>query len=142
MAMGVALSPALPPRVAHEDLADTFLTALSVQDFDQLTGCFSPDVRFRALVPPGVREAADAGEAIGWLRRWFGDAADLTLLASEANFVADRLHLAYRFHLRKADGWQVIEQHAYCTVEDGGIADMAILCSGFRPALASPTRAA
>jgi hypothetical protein len=137
MAMGVALSSELPPRAVGEDLAGTFLAALCARDFDRLAACFRADVRFRALVPPGLREGTGSEEAIGWLRRWFGDAADLTVLAAETGTVADRLHIAYRFHLRKSAEWLVIEQQAYCTVEDGGISDMAILCSGFRPAPAS-----
>src|SRR4051794_7420098 len=141
MDLRVALSPISPPRVAHEDLAQTFLAALGAQDFDRLATCFRADVRFRALVPPGLREGTDSGEAIGWLRRWFGDADDLTVLTSEADTIADRQHIAYRLQLRKPAGWQVIEQQAYCTVEDGAISDMAILCSGFQPAPVAPAAA-
>lgn len=141
MTVGVAPSPVSPPRAADEDLAGTFLAALCARDFDRLAACFRPEVRFRALVPPGLREGTNAEEALGWLRRWFGDADDVTVLASATGTVADRLHIAYRFHLRKPAGWQVIEQQAYCIVEDGGISDLAILCSGFRPAPASPTAA-
>lgn len=134
--MAHTVAPASLPSAPAADgsLAQTFLTALGSQDFEQLAACFQPDVRFRALVPPGVREGADRSEALGWLRRWFGDASDLNVLSATTGIVGDRLHIAYRFHLRKPAGWQVIEQQAYCTVEEGRIADMAIVCSGFCPA--------
>jgi TusA-related sulfurtransferase len=45
-----------------------------------------------------------------------------------------RLYLAYRIRLHKSDEWQVVEQHAYCTVRDGRIERMDLLCSGFLPA--------
>lgn len=46
----------------------------------------------------------------------------------------DRLYLAYRLRLHSQEkASEVIEQHAYCVVQDGQIADMWLLCSGFRP---------
>jgi TusA-related sulfurtransferase len=114
-------------------LGESFLTALASRDFDRLKACFHSQVSFRALVPRGVREGADAQEATGWLRRWFGDADEFQVLMSSAERVADRLHLAYRIRLHDDRGWQVIEQQAYCTASLGLIETMHLVCSGFRP---------
>jgi hypothetical protein len=71
------------------------LEALAAQDFDRIEALFTPQVRFRALVPPGVREGQTAAEATNWLRRWFGDADQLQVLQAAANPVFDRLDVCY-----------------------------------------------
>ena len=112
----------------------SFLESLAAQDFDRLETLFTPHVHFRALVPPGVREGQTAGEATSWLRRWFGDADELQVLRSAADLVFDRLYLCYRLRSHDtANGWRVVEQQAYCDVQHGHIADMWLVCSGFRP---------
>jgi hypothetical protein len=114
-------------------IGERFLAELAARDFYQIKALFQPRIRFRALVPPGIRRGADADEAIGWLRRWFGNADEFQILISSADQVADRLHIAYRIQLHRDDGWRVIEQQAYCVVDDGLIGTMNLLCSGFRP---------
>jgi len=112
---------------------ETFLGALAARDFEHIAGLFQPRVRFRALVPSGLREATTAQEATNWLRSWYGDADTFQMQAASIDQIAGWLALAYRIQLRKPEGWRVIEQHAYCDVADGQIADMAVLCSGFQP---------
>lgn len=38
--------------VQDADIANVFLTALAMRNFQRLETCFHPDMRFRALVPP------------------------------------------------------------------------------------------
>jgi TusA-related sulfurtransferase len=121
-------------------VGQSFLEALATQDFDRIEALFTPQVRFRALVPPGVREGQTAAEATSWLRRWFGDADELQVLQATANLVFDRLYVCYRLRSHDTEnGWRVVEQHAYCNVQDGCIADMWLVCSGFRPDAISQT---
>jgi len=115
-------------------VGQSFLEALAAQDFDRLAALFAPRVRFRALLPPETCEEKSPEAATGQLRDWFGEADTLQVLQSTADQVFDRLHLAYRLRSHDAaNGWQVIEQHAYCDVQNDHIADMWLLCSGFRP---------
>ena len=115
-------------------LGESFLQALAAQDFDRLEELFTPSVHFRAMVPSGERRAETAGDAIRWLRKWFGDAEVLQLVQSGANMMSDRLHIEYQFRLfDRQDGWQIIEQNVYCVPQDGKIADLWLACSGFRP---------
>ena len=114
-------------------VGENFLAALTSRDFEQVKQTFHDQVRFRALVPSGVREGANAEEAISWLRRWFEDTDEFSLVSSLVDQVADCLHVAYRFRLRKNTEWQVIEQQAYCIIGEGKIEVMNLLCSGFRP---------
>jgi TusA-related sulfurtransferase len=113
-----------------------FLESLATQDFERLEALFSPQVRFRALIPSQTCEAKTAEVATGWLRRWFGQADTLQVLQSGATQVCDRLSLSYRLRLHETTaGWQIMEQQAYCEVQDGHIIDIWLLCSGFRPEL-------
>jgi hypothetical protein len=124
--------------VHHTDatlsVGQAFLESLTAQDFDRLEALLTRQVRFRALVPPAVREAQTATEATSWLRRWFGDADELQVLQSAAELVFDRLYVRYRLRTHEtANGWRVVEQQAYCDVQDEQIVDIWLLCSGFRP---------
>ena len=118
-----------------DSLGASFLQALAAKDFDQLRNLYKPEVRFRAIVPSGERNGNTAGEAVGWLQKWFGSNDSFQFIRSTAGPVFDRLYLSYQIRLHGPEGWQVIEQHAYCKVQDGQIADMWLICSGFRPDL-------
>ena len=110
-----------------------FLAAFDTRDFAQVQACFHPRVQFRALIPPGVCEAADALGATTHLREWFGGADHLEILNAAVGAVGDRLHLTYRLRVHDADGWQIFEQQTYCHVQDYQIAAMDLLCSGPQP---------
>jgi TusA-related sulfurtransferase len=115
----------------HIALGNKFVEALAARDFDQLQTLFANPLRFRAMVPNGIREAKQPLEALGWFRRWFGGADHFELQTSSVDEVVDRLSVNYRIRLHDEDGWQVIEQKAYCKVQTGSIRDMALVCSGF-----------
>jgi SnoaL-like domain len=112
-------------------LGERFLAALGKQDWAELQSFFTEDAKFRALVPPALREAEGAA-ASEYFRRWFGVADRLVLLDSDIRRIQDRLAIRYRFRSHE-DRWYVVEQQIYCDVRDGRIARMDLLCSGFRP---------
>ena len=116
------------------EVGEAFLQALANRDFEALRACLQKDVSFRALVPPGIRQASDASGTVNRLRLWFGEADSFEMLRSEIGQVADRLSITYRIRLHDSDGWQVIEQRRYCNVgDDGRITKLDLLCSGFLP---------
>jgi hypothetical protein len=116
------------------NVGEAFLRALSSRDFEALQACLHQDVNFRALVPPGIRQATDASDTVSRLRLWFGEADSFEMLRTEIGQVADRLSITYRIRLHDSDGWQVIEQRLYCNVgDDGRISTLDLLCSGFLP---------
>ncbi len=63
-----------------QDVGDRFLAAVATRDFPALAACFSDDVRLRALVPRGLREASSPEEATGYFQTWFGAADRLEVL--------------------------------------------------------------
>lgn len=115
-----------------DELGQAFLKALETKDFDGLEKLYKADVRFRATVPSGERLGKTSLEAAKWYRRWFGDSDFIQILHSDAAPLFNRFYMSYRLRLHdKDDGWRLIEQQAYCDVQDGQIADMWLICTGF-----------
>ncbi len=119
----------------------TFLRALQERDYHGVEACFIPEVRLRALLPSGFREAKGAGEATRLFREWFGDDQDLVVILQSVDTSLGRLALAHRSRIREGEEWQIIEQQAFGTVQDGKFATLDIVCSGFLLTEASYTAA-
>ncbi len=115
------------------NIGQAYLAALAERDFARIEKLLHPHLRFRALVPPAMREGTGAGDALSWFRRWFGEAEIFTLTQTSTGQMVDRLSIAYQAQVYSQDGWEAVAQHLYCVVEQELIVDMALLCSGFRP---------
>jgi SnoaL-like domain len=116
------------------DPAATLVAALAGRDFEQLAGTLAPDVHMRALIPPGPVELSGADAAAAKFSAWFGDAEELELVRSGSDAVADRIHVFYTLRVRKpGDAWKLVEQHLLCALDDGRIAALDLVCTGFRP---------
>ena len=117
--------------------ADGFLEGLAAQDFAQLGGALAADACLRALLPSGLWEWAGAEAIAHRFARWFGDTEDFELIKAAVGVVGGRLHLQWRLRLRASRlgaGWFTVEQQAYAdTGEDGRIAQLDLLCTGYRP---------
>lgn len=102
-------------------------------DFATLAGCLDADVRVRALIPPGFREAAgrDAGAAL--LRGWFATVDSIEPLTCDIGPVGGRTHLAWRLRMSRDGGHLVVEQHAFADVAGGLVTRLDVVCSGFLP---------
>jgi ketosteroid isomerase-like protein len=116
-----------------ESLSARLIGGIAAQDAAAIAECFAEDAQFRALIPPGLRERSGAGETAELIAKWFGDSTELALVDSHADDVGDRLHVSYRFAGLEEGEAYVVEQHLYCTLENGKIAKADLLCSGFRP---------
>ena len=117
---------------------DRFLHALAKRDWEQLEGLLDSKMRFHALVPgPNnsgeLRTSLDRAGAVRYLRGWFGGADHFEIKKSEVHRVASRYHFSYLIRLHDEDGWQVIEQRAYCDIRNGLVEGLDLLCSGFMP---------
>ena len=112
-----------------------FIAAIVAHDWDRIAACFEPDATFRGLVPKAspLRERTGGDEAAAQIRAWFGDADVTELVTSTVEQMHDRIHLAYQIREHEPDGWYLVEQQAYITPGENGIAYMNLLCSGFRP---------
>jgi len=120
---------------ARWSVGGVFLEALANRDYALMATTLGPDVRFRAMLPPGPMEWSGPEEVTGTFSSWFGDAADFELVDAAVGEVGGRLHLSWRLRVRPApfgigEGWHVIEQQAYADAGDT-IESLDLLCSGF-----------
>jgi hypothetical protein len=114
--------------------AGSFLDALGGRDFAALRDCLSPDVRMRALVPPGPFEEHGADAATARFVRWFGGDERFELLDAAVGNLGARLYLRWRLRLTDpaTGAARVVEQHAFVDVTER-IDRIDLLCSGFQP---------
>ena len=120
-------------RSSATDLGDALVAALAERDFDRLAGTLAPDVRMRALIPPGPIDLLGANPAAARFATWFGESDGLELVHSGSDEVGDRLHVFYRLRVKRpGDPWKVIEQHLFCALDEGRITALDLVCSGFR----------
>jgi hypothetical protein len=128
-------------RSSATDLGAILVAALTARDFGRLARTLAPDVRMRALIPPGPVEVSGAEAAAAKFAFWFGEAKGLELVHSGSDEVGDRLHVFYRLRVKRpGDLWKVIEQHLFCALDEGRITALDLVCSGFRPIGPEPPR--
>jgi hypothetical protein len=121
------------PAAAAPAVGTRLVDAIVARDEAELASCFAPAVELRALVPPGLRERSGASEAAALFTRWYGKVTELRLVESQVEELSDRLHIAYRLDVVEDGQPYVVEQQLYCTVADGVIERVDLICSGFRP---------
>ena len=116
------------------DRGTDLIVALSERDFPRLAGARTPDVRMRALIPPGLVEISDAEAAAAKFSAWFGDAEEFELIRSGSDPVGDRVHVFYRLRVRKPGNTaKLVEQHLLCALAGSRVDALDLVCSGFRP---------
>jgi len=117
--------------------AGSLLEGLAGQDFAQLGSALAADARLRVLLPAGLRERTGAQVIADQFALWFGNTQDFDLVEATVGEVGGRLHLHWRLRLRAerlGTGWFTVEQQAYADTDDGGrIAQLDLLCTGYRP---------
>lgn len=112
-----------------------FLEALATRDYERMSTTLGPNIRFRALLPPGPMQWQGPPQVAEAFRSWFADADDFELVEATVGEIGGRLHLSWRIRVRPApfgigEGWHVIEQHGYADATDS-IETLDLLCSGF-----------
>ncbi|HEY1842375.1 MAG TPA: nuclear transport factor 2 family protein [Mycobacterium sp.] len=122
--------------------AGLFLNAFTRRDFTALSTCFDPEVRFRALVPPGFVTIVGAADTARQFEQWFGGADVFDVVDASIGQLGDRLYLRWRVRMQapgSPEAGRVVEQHAFAT---GGerIHALDLLCSGFHTECPTPER--
>ncbi len=115
-------------------LGKAFAEALARKDVAGVAAVLDPEIDFRGLTPSRSWEATGADAVLELvLGQWFEESDEIEQVVSiDTEPIADRERVAYRFDVSNPDGKFVVEQQAYCSVRDGRIAWMRVLCSGFR----------
>lgn len=116
----------------HHPLAAQIAAAVAGRDPQRLSTAFTETVRLRALLPGGAIEVHGRADVTARFHGWFADLDSVELVDTAGEAVADRLLVHYRLRLRRGPICWVCTQTAACTVIDGHLAVIDLLCSGFR----------
>jgi len=117
------------------ECARRFIAAFSSRDAEGLTALLAPSVRFRGMTPDHTWEARDRDGALDiLLGHWLEPTDHVEAIAEQdAHEVVDRVAFRYRWRVRGNGTLYACEQAGVATVAGGAIADIAMVCSGFRP---------
>lgn len=128
-------APGLAPTATTAwPIAGRLLDALTRRDFDVMRDLFAPDVRFRALVPPGPFELGSADDVASRFRMWFGGDDEFEVVDASVGQIGERLYARWRVRMNplgEERRGRVAEQHIFGTGTDR-ITAAELLCSGFQ----------
>lgn len=130
-------------RAELEASARSLLDALRVRDFPGVARCFSIDARLRVLLPGGPEQRSGRDPITDQFEAWFASADPFEITESAVSVVVDRFHLSYGARLGQHGdeaSLHVIAQHGFGDATDDGIEILDLVCSGFRPVVASESR--
>lgn len=120
------------PGDPGERLGNLFVDAVAAARFDAMEELLAPGIRFRALLPRRTAEAASAADARAIVEDWFDDCDRIEVVDRAVERVADRVRIGYQLLVSKHGPWFAIRQEAFATTDGLLLADLALVCSGFR----------
>jgi hypothetical protein len=135
-----------------------FVDALGAASFDSIEPLLSAEVRFRALLPSGVRECTGRIPTADYFRAWFGpiridrlqpcdgkpypfkETTRCEVVESTVGVpVVDKVPIRYMLELQNNTGPCRCEQQGFYTVDgEGRIATLDVVCSGILRVPATP----
>jgi ketosteroid isomerase-like protein len=113
-------------------LARAFAEAMAAKDHAALRALLRDEVDFRALTPSVIWEGSCPKDVVNTVAVWFdvGDVIE-NVESVETDRFADLERVGYRFRVRTEGEAYLVEQQAYLVVQDGRIAWLRVMCSGF-----------
>ena len=112
--------------------AKAIAAAVAGRDRVQLAAALTDSVRLRALLPGGPVEEHGRDAVVARFGRWFADMDAVDLVESAGQAIADRLLIHYRLDLARRGTRWACTQTSICKIDDGRLATIDLLCSGFR----------
>ena len=113
-------------------LAAAIAAAVAGRDSGRLAAAVTGTVRLRALLPGGPVEAHGRDAVVARFGRWFAGMDTVEVVESAGEPVADRLLIHYRLDLARRGTRWACTQTLLCKINDGRLATIDLLCSGFR----------
>jgi hypothetical protein len=113
-------------------LATEIAVAVADRDSVKLAAAVTDTVRLRALLPGGPIEEHGRDDVVGRIGGWLADMDTVDLVESAGEAMADRLLIHYRLDLSQRGTHWACTQTSICKINDGRLATIDLLCSGFR----------
>jgi hypothetical protein len=113
-------------------LATSVAAAVADRALDRLGTHLTDEIRLRALLPGGPIEEHGRDAVLGRFDDWFGSYDTVVLTDVGGDDVGDRVLVHYKLVFDPDADRRVLTQTLVCTVQDGLIGRMDLVCSGFR----------
>ncbi len=120
-------------RLSSQRLGEQWIGAILEGALDRLQEFCDPSVTSFLLTPKRLITLSNAADLLAKYHQWFDQSADFRLEGSRVQTVGDRLGIFYAFLLQEDGEWYRIEQQLYCTLNNGRVEVLHLLCSGFQP---------
>ncbi len=119
--------------LGQHELGNMWIEAVAEGAFNRLASFCRPEIASFLLLPKKYLTLENATALVAKYHDWFGDCANIQIEARQISVVGERLGIFYRFRLQRNGAWHVIEQQLYCTLRNGLVERLHLVCSGFQP---------
>ncbi len=116
-----------------QELGEEWIQAILDKDFNHLTTLSYPDVKSILMVPSRIYQLENAIDLTEKVKDWFGDCDPIEKEQVRVAKVGEKLAIFYRYRCWENGVSSTIEQQIYCTVYEGRIQQLRLICSGFQP---------
>jgi hypothetical protein len=113
-------------------LATAVATAVADRALDRLGTHLSDEIRLRALLPGGQLEENGREAVLARFDDWFGGYDTVVLADVAGDTVGDRVLVHYKLTFDPDAEARVLSQTVVCSMRDGLVGRMDLVCSGFR----------
>ncbi len=113
-------------------LATSVATAVADRALDRLSDHLTDEIRLRALLPGGSIEENGREAVLARFDDWFGSHDTVVLSDVAGDDVGDRVLVHYKLTIDPDGDSRVLSQTVVCSVYDGLIGRMDLVCSGYR----------
>jgi hypothetical protein len=117
---------------SEQRFGEDWIRAIAEGALDRLETFCQPRVNSRLLTPGQFTNLDKAADLVSKYSDWFEGCTDFEVEASRIDRIGKRIGIFYRFLLRDHDDWYRIEQQLFCTLKDGRVQQLHLLCSGFQ----------
>ena len=118
--------------VNNHPLASSVATAVADRALDRLGTHLTDEIRLRALLPGGSIEEHGRDAVLARFDDWFGSYDTIVLSDVAGDDVGDRVFVHYKLTFDPDGNARVLTQSVVCSLRDGLVGRMDLVCSGFR----------
>ena len=116
----------------NHPLATSVATAVADRALDRLGTHLTNEIRLRALLPGGSIEEHGRDAVLARFDDWFGSYDTVVLTDVAGDDVGDRVLVHYKLTFDPDGDSRVLTQSVVCSLRDGLVGRMDLVCSGFR----------
>lgn len=114
-------------------VGEEWIRAVVEKDFPRLAGICQPDVHSRLMTPGRLDTLENVSDLTRKVEGWFHECHSIQKEQARVAMVGEKLSISYRLRFEEEGMPYTAEQQLYCSLRDGRIDQLSLLCSGFLP---------